>query len=91
MGFTTGILDYLISQATITKEEQENICKEGITRQESNRRLLSTLVYQDDKAFNQFIAALNTDEYYMEIANNIQSTEISLEEIRLYKIGKYLI
>ena len=83
-------MDYLMTQSTVTMEEKERICKDGITRQESNRQLLSVLMYQGKEGFSNFIAALNEDECCREIANDILATEISQKEIQLYQIGYYI-
>lgn len=72
----------------MSHEDSEEISIQWNTRNERNRKLLGKLLKKDDRACYQFLKALRLDEQYIDIANQIEATEVSDDDKSLIKIGK---
>lgn len=83
---TTDVTDYLIENFIIQHEDREEICASGLTTNESNRRLIDTLLYKN--GYHHLLKALQHAEY-IQIAHEVSNTVVSKSDQKLYHIGKH--
>lgn len=84
----TNISDHLLQEGVLDYEDREEICADGLTRHESNRRLLAKCLWKGKNAYHRFLEALRDDEVYAEYANSTDNTPVTAEDVEKYLIGK---
>ena len=82
---TGSLCDILVVNKVITTDECEEICAEGLTKNESCRRMLGMLVRKDCSGF---LDALRKNPAYVELADSIDLTTVTETEMRLMKLGE---
>ena len=84
---TTTITDQLVSSQVLNLDEMQEVCLPGLTHEESNRRLITKLVYKPPKAFNSFLQSLRKDNCYDKIVEDIDKTVVTSDDIHMLRIG----
>ena len=75
------ILDELISKNVISLDDQERIMSNSNpTQSDKNREFIKILIRGPEKGFNEFIEALRKDSGYVELADQIEKTEVDIQE-----------
>ncbi|VDI10236.1 Hypothetical predicted protein [Mytilus galloprovincialis] len=84
---TNTIVDHLISDEVLCLEDQAEVCAPGNTKEQSNRILLTKLMYKNADAYTYFLSALEEDTCYEELSKRIKNTEVTEEDKIKIHIG----
>ncbi|VDI40818.1 Hypothetical predicted protein [Mytilus galloprovincialis] len=82
-----SMVDHLISKDILHLEDQAEICALHCTREQSNRLLLTKLMYKDAAAYTCFLSVLEKDECYRELAIHIKNTKVKYEDKIMLQIA----
>ncbi|XP_063448222.1 uncharacterized protein LOC134727766 [Mytilus trossulus] len=82
----TDIADHLYQSDVLNTEEKEEICNSSLTQQESNRLLYNKLIRKGGDAHTHLLEAIKHGKY-LDVASEMEKTELSDEEIQLCQIG----
>ena len=75
------ILDELIGKHVISLDDQEWIMSNSNpTPSDKNREFITILIRGSEKGFNEFIEALRKDSAYVTLADQIEKTEVDIQE-----------
>ena len=75
------ILDELISKNVISLDDQERIMSNSNpTQLDKNRVFINILIRGSEKGFNEFIEELRKDSVYVTLADQIEKTEVVIQE-----------
>jgi len=74
-----SIIDELIKKGVISLDDQERI-KSNTTQSEKNREFITILLRGPEKGYNEFIEELRNDSAYVELADQIEKTEVIIQE-----------
>ena len=75
------ILDELISKNVISLDDQERIMSNSNpTQLDKNREFINILIRGPEKGFNEFIEELKKDSVYVALADQIEKTEVVIQE-----------
>ncbi|XP_063406049.1 uncharacterized protein LOC134690009 [Mytilus trossulus] len=85
---TNTIVDHLISDEVLCLEDQAEVCAQGNTKEQSNRLLLTKLMYKNADAYTHFLSALEEDTCYEELSKRIKNTEVTDEDKIKIHIGR---
>ncbi|CAG2186086.1 unnamed protein product [Mytilus edulis] len=85
---TNTIVDHLISDEVLCLEDQAEVCAPGNTKEQSNRLLLTKLMYKNADAYTYFLSALEEDTCYEELSKRIKNTEVTEEDKIKIHIGR---
>ncbi|CAC5377619.1 unnamed protein product [Mytilus coruscus] len=85
---TNIIVDHLISDEVLCSEDQAEICASNITKEQSNRLLLTKLMYKDADACRCFLSALKGDTCDETLARRIEHTDVTEEDMIMLQIGR---
>ncbi|VDI03127.1 Hypothetical predicted protein [Mytilus galloprovincialis] len=85
---TSTIVDHLISEEVMCLEDQAEICASDITKEQSNRLLLTKLMYKNAGACKCFLSALKEDTCDETLARRIEHTNVTDEEKLMLHIGR---
>ena len=73
------IVDALISKEVLTFDDGERIDSKA-TRLDKNKELIRLLRKCPDKGYNEFIKELRNDPVYVELADQIEKTEVNIQD-----------
>jgi hypothetical protein len=75
------ILDELISKNVISLDDRERIMSNSNpTPSDKNREFITILIRGSEKGFNEFIEELRKDSVYVTLADQIEKTEVDIQE-----------
>ncbi|XP_052067016.1 uncharacterized protein LOC127706426 isoform X2 [Mytilus californianus] len=75
-----AIVDHLISCELLTIDDQQTV--EACPAQtEKNRKLMDRLLHCGEKCFMEFLNALRSDDIYVDLANQIEQTDVTSIDI----------
>ncbi|XP_063395896.1 uncharacterized protein LOC134680683 [Mytilus trossulus] len=86
MDCTTDVVDHLLQSEVLEPEDREEICSINLTKHESNRRLLATLMHKDKNAYNMFLDALRHASHE-HVVDDLENTEVTTHDNELCHIG----
>jgi hypothetical protein len=75
------ILDELISKNVISLDDRERIMSNSNpTPSDKNREFITILIRGPEKGFNEFIEELRKDSVYVTLVDQIEKTEVDIQE-----------
>lgn len=81
-----SIMDKLISKNVFSIDNQERITAEK-TQLDRNRKFIEILLKRQESSYDEFIKALRTDEAYKDLADQIEKTEVDIQELTPTTLG----
>ncbi|XP_063438208.1 uncharacterized protein LOC134719161 [Mytilus trossulus] len=75
-----NIVDHLISREVLSVDDGKKI-ESGKTPQERNRNLMDMLLRKNEQGYNEFLKALKKDSIYVDLAEQIEKTEVTSTDI----------
>ena len=73
------IVDALISKEVLTIDDGERINSKA-TQLDKNKEFIRLLLEGPEKGYNEFIEELRNDPVYVELADQIEKTEVNIQE-----------
>jgi len=73
------IVDALISKEVLTFDDGERIDSKA-TQLDKNKEFIRLLLKGPEKGYNAFIEELRKDSVYVELADQIEKTEVNIQE-----------
>ena len=73
------IVDALISKDVLSLDDAERIHSKA-TRLDKNKEFIRLLLKGPEKGYNEFIEELRNDPVYVELVDQIENTEVNIQE-----------
>ena len=80
------IMDQLISKNVLSIDDRQRITAEK-TQLDMNRKFIEILPKGPGHGYDEFIKALRTDEAYKDLADQIEKTEVDIQELTPTTLG----
>lgn len=77
-----NIVDHLITEEVLTLDDRD-IIDAYPAQSDKNRKLVEKLMYTQTSGYFHFLSALRLDDCYVELANQIEKTKVSANDISL--------
>ncbi|CAC5401748.1 unnamed protein product [Mytilus coruscus] len=77
-----NIVDHLITKEVLTLDDKE-IIDAYPAQSDKNRKLMEKLMYTEESGYSDFLLALRLDDCYVELANQIEKTAVTPNDISL--------
>lgn len=77
-----NIVDHLITEDVLTIDDKD-VIDAFPAHSDKIRKLMEKLMFTEEKGYSKFLSALRLDDSYVDLANQIENTEVTLNDISL--------